>query len=324
MLVSFNFLFRIEATPARATAGAAHRLSDVDLASRLSFFLWSTIPDEQLLTLASRGRLSQPAVLEQQVRRMLADPRSRALVDNFAGQWLTMRKAATFQPDLLANPDFDENLRDAFVKEAQLLVDSQLRADRSIVELVTADYSFLNERLARHYGVPNVYGERFRRVTFTDGVRGGVLGLGGVLMVTSYPDRTAPVSRGLWVLDNLLGMPPPPPPGNVPDLEEAGDDGRKRSIREQMEVHRSNPACAACHVRMDPLGFAMEQFDPIGKWRTHECRPPHRFVGDVPRRHAHRRCARRADARHDSTRSICRDVHGEAADVCAGAAGGLS
>ena len=268
MLVSFNFLFRIENTAARATAGAAHQLSDVDLASRLSFFLWSTIPDDQLLTLASRGRLSQPAVLDQQVRRMLADPRSRALVDNFAGQWLTMRKAATFQPDLLANPDFDENLRDAFVKEAQLLVDSQLRADRSIVELVTADYSFLNERLARHYGVPNVYGERFRRVTFTDGVRGGVLGLGGVLMVTSYPDRTAPVSRGLWVLDNLLGMPPPPPPGNVPDLEEAGEDGRKRSMREQMEVHRSNPACAACHVRMDPLGFAMEQFDPIGKWRT--------------------------------------------------------
>ena len=258
MLVSFNFLFRIE----------PDRLSDVDLASRLSFFLWSSIPDDQLLTLASRGRLSQPAVLEEQVRRMLADPRSRALVDNFAGQWLTMRKAATFQPDLIANPDFDENLRDAFVKEAQLLVDSQLRADRSIVELVTADYSFLNERLARHYGVPNVYGERFRRVTFPDGVRGGVLGLGGVLMVTSYPDRTAPVSRGLWVLDNLLGMPPPPPPGNVPDLEEAGADGRKRSMREQMEIHRRNPACAACHVRMDPLGFAMEQFDAIGKWRT--------------------------------------------------------
>lgn len=268
MLVSFNFLFRIQAPPAATAAGTAYRLSDADLASRLSFFLWSTIPDDQLLTLASRGRLSQPAVLEQQVRRMLADPRSRALVDNFAGQWLTLRKAATFQPDLLANPDFDENLRDAFVKEAQLLVDSQLRADRSIVELVTADYSFLNERLARHYGVPNVYGERFRRVTFADGVRGGVLGLGGVLMVTSYPDRTAPVSRGLWVLDNLLGMPPPPPPGNVPELEEAGEDGRKRSMREQMEIHRRNPACAACHVRMDPLGFAMEQFDPIGKWRT--------------------------------------------------------
>jgi hypothetical protein len=166
------------------------------------------------------------------------------------------------------HPDFDENLRDAFVKEAQLFVDSQLRADRSIVEMVTANYSFLNERLARHYGVGNVYGERFRRVTFTDGVRGGVLGLGGLLMVTSYPDRTAPVSRGLWVLDALLGMPPPPPPGNVPDLEETAEDGRKRSMREQMELHRRNPACAACHVRMDPLGFALEEFDAIGKRRT--------------------------------------------------------
>jgi hypothetical protein len=179
-----------------------------------------------------------------------------------------LRKAETFQPDLIVHPEFDENLRDAFVTEAQLFVDSQVRADRSVIELVTADYSFLNERLARHYGIPNVYGERFRRVTFGDGVRGGVLGLGGLLMVTSYPDRTAPVSRGLWVLDSLLGMPPPPPPGDVPDLQEAGDDGRKRSMREQMEAHRRNPACAACHVRMDPLGFAMEQFDAIGRWRT--------------------------------------------------------
>ncbi len=268
MLVSFNFLFRIEAPAVRAAAGGAYRLNDLDLASRLSFFLWSSIPDEQLLSLATSGRLGQPAVLDQQVRRMLADPRSRALVDNFAGQWLTLRKAATWQPDLIVYPEFDENLRDAFITEAQLLVDRQLRADRSIVELVTADYSFLNERLARHYGVPNVYGERFRRVSFTDGRRGGILGLGGMLMVTSYPDRTAPVSRGLWVLDNLLGMPPPPPPGNVPDLEEMGEDGRKRSMREQMETHRRNPACAACHVRMDPLGFAMEQFDAIGKWRT--------------------------------------------------------
>jgi mono/diheme cytochrome c family protein len=267
MLVSFNFLFRIEA-PASAATGRLYRLSDFDLASRLSFFLWSSIPDEPLLTLAGRGRLGDPAVLDQQVKRMLADPKSRALVDNFAGQWLMLRKAASHQPDLIFNPDFDENLRDAFVKEAQLFVDSQLRADRSILELVTADYSFLNERLARHYGVPNVYGERFRRVTFGDGIRGGVLGLGGLLMVTSYPDRTAPVSRGLWVLDNLLGMPPPPPPGDVPDLQEQGADGRKRSIREQMETHRRNPACAACHVRMDPLGFALEQFDPIGKWRT--------------------------------------------------------
>lgn len=270
MLVSFNFLFRIELPPpaVRAVAGRAYALNDLDLASRLSFFLWSSVPDDQLLALAIRGKLSDPGTLHQQVRRMLADPRSRALVDNFAGQWLMLRKASTFQPDLIVYPDFDENLRTAFVKEAQLFVDSQLRADKSVVELVTADYSFLNERLARHYGVPGVYGERFRRVTFTDGVRGGVLGLGGLLMVTSYPDRTAPVSRGLWVLDALLGMPPPPPPGDVPDLEEAAEDGRKRSVREQMELHRRNPACAACHVRMDPLGFAMEEFDAIGKRRT--------------------------------------------------------
>jgi hypothetical protein len=287
MLVSFNFLFRIEADAfARASAFAkaaadnpasqaregqrprAYQLNDFDLASRLSFFLWSSVPDDQLLTLAIRGKLGDPATLDQQVRRMLADPRSRALVDNFAGQWLMLRKATSHQPDLIFNPDFDENLRAAFITEAQLFVDSQLRADRSVVELVTADYSFLNERLARHYGVPGVYGERFRRVSFTDGVRGGVLGLGGLLMVTSYPDRTAPVSRGLWVLDALLGMPPPPPPGNVPDLEEAGEDGRKRSMREQMELHRRNPACAACHVRMDPLGFAMEEFDAIGKRRA--------------------------------------------------------
>ena len=268
VLVSFNFLFRIEGTPVRAVAGRTYQLNDFDLASRLSFFLWSSVPDDQLLTLAGRGKLSDPAMLDRQVRRMLADPRSRALVDNFAGQWLMLRKAASFQPDLIVHPDFDENLRDAFVKEAQLFVDSQLRADRSVIELVTANYSFLNERLARHYGIANVYGERFRRVTFTDGVRGGVLGLGGLLMVTSYPDRTAPVSRGLWVLDALLGMPPPPPPGNVPDLEETGEDGRKRSMREQMELHRRNPACAGCHVRMDPLGFALEEFDAIGKRRT--------------------------------------------------------
>jgi mono/diheme cytochrome c family protein len=266
MLISFNFLFRIETPP--ANAGRVYPLSDLDLASRLSFFLWSSIPDDQLLTLAARGRLNDPAVLDQQVKRMLADPKSRALVDNFAGQWLMLRKATSHQPDLIFNPEFDENLRAAFITEAQLFVDSQLRADRSILDLVTADYSFLNERLARHYGVPGVYGERFRRVAFSDGVRGGVLGLGGLLMVTSYPDRTAPVSRGLWVLDNLLGMPPPPPPGDVPDLQEQGEDGRKRSMREQMEIHRRNPACAACHVRMDPLGFALEQFDPIGKWRT--------------------------------------------------------
>ena len=256
-----------------------YRLSDLDLASRLSFFLWSSIPDEQLLTLASAAGCSQPAVLEQQVRRML---RRSALAR--AGGQLRRPVADDAQGgDVSAGPDlpfpeFDENLRDAFVKEAQLFVDSQLRADRSIVELVTADYSFLNERLARHYGVPDVYGERFRRVTFTDGVRGGVLGQGGVLMVTSYPDRTAPV------VARLVGARQPArhaataaAAATCRTSKRRGDDGRPRSMREQMEVHRSNPACAACHVRMDPLGFALENFDAIGTL-AHDAAPASRSM----------------------------------------------
>ena len=268
LLVSFNFLFRIESDPPNAAPGSNFRLTDIDLASRLSFFLWNSIPDPELLDLAVRGRLKEPIVLEQQVRRMMRDSRSRALVDSFANQWLTVRKLNTWLPDQLVFPEWDENLRDAFIKETQLFVDSQLREDRSVLDLLTSNYSFINERLARHYGIANVYGERFRRVTFTDGIRGGILGQGGVLMVTSYPDRTAPVVRGFWVLENLMGMPPPPPPPNVPDLAVVNADGRKRTLREQMEVHRANPACATCHVRMDPLGFALENFDAIGRWRT--------------------------------------------------------
>ena len=256
MLVSFNFLFRLESTP------------NFNLASRLSFFLWSSIPDDQLLDLAARGRLTDRVVVEQQVRRMLRDPRAQALVDSFASQWLGVRKVSSFLPDPNIFPEFDENLRNAFLQETSLFLESQLRDDRSIVDLITADYSFLNERLAQHYGVSNVNGERFRKVTFSDATRGGLLGQGGILMVTSYPDRTAPVLRGVWVLENLLGMPPPPPPPNIPDLEPKSADGRLLSIREQMEVHRQNPACSVCHVRMDPLGFAMENFDAIGRWRT--------------------------------------------------------
>jgi mono/diheme cytochrome c family protein len=267
MLVSFNFLFRIEKDPSNAKPGTVYRLSDVDLASRLSFFLWSSIPDEELLTTATRGRLKDPAVLEQQVRRMLRDPRSKALVESFGNQWLGVRKASSVLPDPNIFPEFDENLRDAFLKETVLFLENQLRDDRSILDLLNADYSFLNERLAQHYGVPNVYGERFRKVTFTDGTRGGLLGQGSILMATSYPDRTTPVLRGVWILD-LLGMPPPPPPPDIPDLEPKAADGRVISIREQMELHRQNPACASCHVRMDPLGFAMENFDAIGRWRT--------------------------------------------------------
>jgi hypothetical protein len=268
LLVSFNFLFRIEGDPPNSTTNGMFRISDVDLASRLSFFLWSSIPDNELLDLAVRGRLKDPAVLDHQVRRMLRDPRSKALVDSFASQWLTVRKAGTWQPDILMFPDWDENLREAMIQETELFLGSQVREDRSIIDLITADYSFINERLARHYGVPNIYGERFRRVTFTDGTRGGILGQSAVLMVTSYPDRTAPVVRGFWVLENLLGIPPPPPPPNVPDLAAVNADGKKRTLREQMELHRQNPACATCHVRMDPLGFALENFDAIGRWRT--------------------------------------------------------
>jgi hypothetical protein len=267
LLVSFNFLFRIEAAPPNPANGL-FRISDVDLASRLSFFLWSSIPDTELLDLAVRGKLKEPAVLEQQVRRMLRDPRSRALVDSFASQWLTVRKANTWQPDIIIFPEWDENLRDAMIQETELFVDSQLREDRGVVDLITADYSFVNERLAKHYGIPNVYGERMRRLTFSDGKRGGILGQGAVLMVTSYPDRTAPVVRGFWVLENLLGFPPPPPPPNVPDLAAVNADGHKRTLREQMELHRQNAACASCHVRMDPLGFSLENFDAIGRWRT--------------------------------------------------------
>jgi hypothetical protein len=268
MLVSFNFIFRVEHDPPGATPGAVSRLSDLDLASRLSFFLWSSVPDEELLDLAIRQQLSNATVLEQQVARMLRDPRSKALVESFGSQWLGVRKAISHLPDPNIFPEFDENLRAAFLQETSLFLESQLRDDRSVVDLVAADYSFVNERLAQHYGLAHVNGERFRKVTFTDGTRGGLLGQGGILMVTSYPDRTAPVLRGVWVLENLLGMPPPPPPPNIPDLEATTADGRLLSVREQMEVHRENPACSVCHVRMDPLGFSLENFDAIGRWRT--------------------------------------------------------
>jgi mono/diheme cytochrome c family protein len=268
ILASPRFLFRIERAPATARAGRPYRVSDVDLASRLSFFLWSSIPDEPLLTAAMNGTLSNRATLEQQVRRMLADRRSQALVDNFAAQWLTLGKLSGVVPDVDAYPEFDENLRDAFRQETRTFIDSQLREDRSVTDLVTTNYSYVNERLARHYRIPNVYGSHFRRVTFTDGVRGGLLGQGSILTVTSYPNRTSPVLRGRWLLDNMLGAPPPPPPPDVPLLSESAANSKTTSIRQQMEAHRKNPACAVCHVRMDPLGFSLENFDALGKWRT--------------------------------------------------------
>jgi mono/diheme cytochrome c family protein len=268
ILVSPEFLFRIERDPAGIKPGAPYRLSDLELASRLSFFLWSSIPDEELLRLAERGRLQEPAVLEQQVRRMLADERSKALVENFAGQWLYIRNVASASPDLAENPEFDENLRVALGEETRLFLESMISEDHSVLDLLDANYTFLNERLAQHYGIPNVDGNHFRRVTLGREERRGLLGQGSIEMVTSYANRTSPTIRGKWVLENILGAPPPPPPPNVPSLKDRGEDGKILSMRQQMEQHRANPACAVCHTRMDPIGFALENFDAVGKWRT--------------------------------------------------------
>ncbi len=268
LLISPEFLFRVERDPRDAAPGTAYRVSDLELASRLSFFLWSSIPDDDLLGLAVQGKLKEPQVLEEQVRRMLSDSRSKALVSNFAGQWLHFRNVRTWLPDPEEYSDFDENLREAFLQEMTLFVDSTIREDRSVLDLLRADYTFLNERLAQHYGIPNIYGSHFRRVTLSNEERKGLLGKGSILMVTSYPNRTSPTLRGKWLLENLLGTPPPPPPPNVPSLMDRSEDGKILSMREQMEKHRANPACAVCHKNMDPLGFALENFDAIGKWRT--------------------------------------------------------
>ena len=281
LLTDPEFLFRIERDPAGAEPGAAYTLSDVALASRLAFFLWSSIPDEELLDAAIRGNLSDPDVLETQVRRMLRDRRSRALVDNFAGQWLLLRNIPTVQPDPILFPTFDENLRIAFQRESELFVESIMREDRSVVDLIAADYTFVDERLAAHYGIPGVYGSRFRKVTL-DGRRAGLLGHGGLLTVTSYPNRTSPVLRGKWVLENLLGAPPPPPPPDVPSFPERGDHGEPATVRELLEMHRRSPACAGCHAPMDPLGFALEQFDAIGRWRTTDGDAPIDAHGVMP------------------------------------------
>ena len=268
MLVAPEFLFRVEQDPASAKPGEPHRITDVELASRLSFFLWSSIPDEELLTLAERNRLSDPAALERQVRRMLDDPRADALVSNFAGQWLHLRNVDTVKPDPILLP-FDESLRQAFLTETTLMVSSIMREDRSLLDLLSADYTFVNQRLAEHYGIPRVYGSQFRRVALADVSRRGLLGQGSVLTVTSYPNRTSVVQRGKWILENLLGSPPPPPPADVPELK-AAPHGKVLTMREQMEVHRANPACAACHARMDPIGFALENYDAVGQWRTED------------------------------------------------------
>jgi len=268
LLASPKFLVRVERDPAGVPAGAAYRLSDLEIASRLSFFLWSSIPDDTLLDVASKGGLKSPAGLDQQVRRMLSDAKSQAFIDNFVGQWLQLRNLKTKQPNSHEFPDFDDNLRTSLGTEAEMFVASIMREDRSVLDLMTADYTFLNERLARHYGVPNVYGTHFRRVTLKDETRYGLLGKGAVLMVTSHPHRTSPVLRGKWILENVLGSPPPPPPDVVPPFEEDAGAAKPKSVRERMEQHRRNPACASCHRMIDPAGLALENFDAVGAWRT--------------------------------------------------------
>ena len=268
LLVAPDFLFRVEHDPGGVPPGSNYRLNDYELASRLSFFLWSSLPDDQLLDLAQAEKLKDPVILEQQVRRMLADRRSRTLVSNFAGQWLYLRNLSRVAPDPDAFPEFDDNLRRAFQRETELLLETVLREDRSIVDLLNANFTYLNERLARHYQIPNVHGSNFRRVSLTDSDRFGLLGQASILTVTSYPTRTSPVLRGKWILENLLGTPPPPPPANVPDLKDHAEDGTALSLRQQMEKHRADPTCASCHARMDPLGFALENYDGIGQHRA--------------------------------------------------------
>jgi hypothetical protein len=272
LLVSPQFLFRIEHEPSNLAPGTPYRISDLELASRLSFFLWSSIPDDELLNLAIQGKLRDSVTLEQQVRRMLADQRSRALVTNFAEQWLYLRDIEAKRPDELLFPDFDETLRTAMRRETDLFLNSVLRENRSVLDLLTANYTFLNERLAKHYGVPNIEGSYFRRVQLpAESPRGGLLGQGSILTITSYATRTSPVVRGKWVLENLLSAPPPPPPPNVPALKTEGKEpGKVLSMREAMIAHRADPACAGCHARMDPIGFAMENFDAVGRWRDRD------------------------------------------------------
>ena len=283
VLVSPEFLFRVEQDPTGVAPKAVYRISNLELASRLSFFLWSSIPDEELLAAAVRGELHQPTVLQKQVKRMLADGRSKMLVTNFADQWLYLRNLASITPDMRAFPDFDDNLRQAFRKETHLFFESVMREDRSVLDLLRADYSFLNERLAKHYGVPNVYGSRFRKVTFgPETMRGGLLRQGSILTVTSYATRTSPVIRGKWILDNILGVPPPPPPPNVPALEEAKAAMKKMTMRERLSEHRKNPACSGCHKLMDPVGFSLENFDAVGRWRQAEDGTPVDVSGGLP------------------------------------------
>ena len=310
MLVSPEFLFRIERDPANVAPDTAYRISDLELASRLSFFLWSSIPDDQLLDLAERGQAERSRGAGtagaaharrfplqgsgEQFRRTVAVPAQYAL--GVAGS-------------VGAFPDFDENLREAFQQETELFFESMLREDRSVLDLLNANYTFVNERLARHYGIPNIYGSHFRRVTLTDEARRGLLGQGSILTVTSYANRTSPTLRGKWVLENILGTPPPPPPPNVPSLKDRGEDGKILTMRQRMEQHRANPACAVCHARMDPLGFALENFDAIGQVANHRGQRPDRFVRSAPRRHQVSGPGRASEDFAEPSRTICHHRH---------------
>ena len=270
MLASPKFLLRVERDPAGVKPGGVYQLSDLELASRLSFFLWSSIPDDPLLDVATKGHLRKPEVLDAEVRRMLADPKSEALVTNFAGQWLHLRNLRNKVPNSFQFPDFDDDLRRAMVRETELFFRSVMDEDRNVLDFMTADYTFLNERLAKHYGVPGIYGSQFRRVTVNDEARRGLLGKGAILMVTSHAHRTSPVLRGKWVLENIVGVSPAPPPDDVPALADEQRPDKPRSGREALEQHRANPACANCHRVLDPIGFALENFDAVGAWRTRD------------------------------------------------------
>jgi hypothetical protein len=276
ILTDPKFLYRIESDPPNAApgTGAISRISDLELASRLSFFLWSSIPDDELLTVAAQGKLKDPAVLQAQVKRMLADPKAESLVTNFASEWLFLRNLQSVNPAGEDFPNFDENLKQAFRTETEMFVGSVFREDRNVTDLLSANYTFVNERLAKHYGIPDIYGSQFRRIPVTDDARRGLLGQGSILTVTSYPTRTSPVLRGKWILENIMGTPPPAPPPNVPALKENDEGGKVTTVRERLEEHRKNPACATCHRVMDPLGFSLDNFDAIGQWRTKEAGLP--------------------------------------------------
>jgi hypothetical protein len=283
MLSSLHFVFRVEDAPATVKAGTAYRINDVDLASRLSFFLWGTIPDKELIDVAQRAELSRPDTFDRQVRRMLADPRSQALATRFAAQWLRLQDLQKVEPDALSFPYFDESLAKAMSRETELLFDHLVREDRPALELLTADYTFVNERLARHYGISGVSGPDFRRVSYPDDTRRGLLGHGSVLTLTSHGNRTSPVLRGKWVMEVLLGSPPPPPPPNVPDLEETHNakDGRMLSVAEQLAQHRASAFCSSCHNVIDPIGLSLDNFDVTGAWRIKDRGVPINVAGEL-------------------------------------------